>query len=79
MVKLNEMQIMFVFGGQTIDAIIKQWQVFEKYEMAKKIYIMFVELQEVLYHIPREVIWRTTRIKGMMERELLVITEMYQN
>ena len=52
----------------------------EKYKMAgRKLYVAFVDLEKAFDCVPREVIWWTLRKKGLIEREVSAITEMYKN
>jgi len=40
---------------------------------------IFVDLEKAFYRVPKEVIWWTLRRKEVIEREILVIMEMYKN
>ena len=41
--------------------------------------MVFVNLEKALDRVPREVIWWSLRRKGVLEREIKVIVEMYTN
>ena len=43
------------------------------------IYMVFVNLEKAFYRVPREVILRSLRRKGVLEREIKAIMEMYTN
>ena len=50
----------------------------EKYEMKEIcIYMVFVNLEKTFDRVPREVILRSLRRKGVLEREIKAIMEMY--
>ena len=67
-------------GRGTMNAIFIIRQLMEKYEVAgKNLHMVFVDLEKVFDRVPREVIWRSQRRKGVLEREIKAITEMYTN
>ena len=67
-------------GRGTTDAIFIMRQLLEKYEMAGRgLYMVFVDLEKAFDRVPREVIWWSLRRKGVLEREIKVIMEMYTN
>ena len=72
-VKLDEMQMGFMPGRGTTDAIFIMRQLLEKYEMAG------MDLEKAFDRVPREVIWWSLRRKGVLEREIKAIMEMYTN
>ena len=79
-VKLDEMQMGFMPGRGTTDAIFIMRQLLEKYEMAgRDLYMVFVDLEKAFDRVPREVIWWSLRRKGVLEREIKAIMEMYTN
>ena len=79
-VKLDEMQMGFMPGRGTTDAIFIMRQLLEKYEMAgRDLYMVFVDLEKAFNRVPREMIWWSLRRKGVLEREIKVIMEMYTN
>ena len=79
-VKLDEMQMGFMPGRGTTDAIFIMSQLLEKYEMAgRDQYMIFVDLEKAFDCVPREVIWWSLRRKGELEREIKAIMEMYTN
>ena len=79
-VKLDEMQMGFMPGRGTTDAIFMMRQLLEKYEMAgRDLNMVFVDLEKVFDRVPREVIWWSLRRKGVLLREIKAIMEMYTN
>ena len=55
-------------------------ELLEKYEMARRdLYMVFVDLEKAFDRVPREVIWWSLRRKGVLEREIKAIMEMYTN
>ena len=52
----------------------------EKYEMAERnLYMVFVDLEKAFDHVSRDVIWWSLRRKGVLERQIKAILEMYTN
>ena len=79
-VKLDEMQMGFMPGRGTTDAIFILRQLLEKYEMAgRDLFMVFADLEKPFDRVPREVIWWSLRRKGVLEREIKAIMEMYAN
>ena len=79
-VKLDEMQMGFMPGRGTTNAIFIMRQLLEKYEMAERdLCMVFVDLEKAFDCVPREVIWWLLRRKGVLEREINAIMEMYTN
>ena len=73
------MQMGFMLGRNTIDAIFKTRQMMEKYEVTgRKLYMVFVDLKKAFDHVPRELISLALRRKGV-EREIKTIKKMYVN
>ena len=53
--KLDEMQMDFMPGGGTTDAIFIMRQLVEKHEVAgKNLHVVFVDLEKALDRVPRE-------------------------
>ena len=79
-VKLDEMQNGFMPGRGTIDAVFTVRQLMGKYETAgRNLFMVFVDLEKAFDRVPRKVIWWSLRRKGVLEREVKAIMEMYDN
>jgi hypothetical protein len=79
-VRIDEMQMGFMPGKGTIDAIFSVRQIMEKYEKAgRKLHMIFVDLEKAFDRVPRKVIWWALRRNGVVEREIQAIMEMYEN
>ena len=79
-VKLDEMQMGFMPSSGATDAIFIMRQLMEKYEMAgRDLFMVFVDLEKAFNHVPREVIWWSLSRRGVLEREIKAIMEMYTN
>ena len=79
-VKLYKMQTGFTPGRGKTDGIFIIRELFEKYEMAgRDQYMVFVDLEKAFDRVPREVIWWSLRRKGVLEREIKALMEMYTN
>ena len=79
-VKLDEMQMVFMPNRGMTDAIFIMRQLLEKYEMAgRDLYMVFVDLEKAFDRVAKEVIWWSLRRKGALEREIKAVMEMYTN
>ena len=64
-VELDEMQMGFIPGRGTMDAIFITRQLMEKYEMAgRNLYMVFVDLEKAFDIVSKEVMWWLLRRKG---------------
>jgi len=69
----------FMPGKGTNDAIFIIRQMMEKYEAAgRNLFMVFVDLEKAFDRVPREIIWWSLSRKGVLEREIKVIMEMYE-
>ena len=69
-VRIDKMQMGFMPGRRTTDAIFILRQMLEKYEMARrKLYVVFVDLEKAFGRILREVNWSAARKKCLIEKE----------
>ena len=67
-------------GRSMTNAIFIMRQLMEKYEMAgSSLYMVFLGLEKAVDRVSREVIWWSLRRKGVWEREIKAIVEMYTN
>ena len=56
-IRIDEMQMGFMPGRETIDAIFILRQIFKNYKMAgRKLYVVFVDLEKAFDRVPKEVI-----------------------
>ena len=79
-VELDKMQMGFMPGRGTTDAIIIMRQYEKKYEVARRnLYMVVVDLEKPFDCVPREVIWWSLRRKRLLKREIKAIMEMYTN
>ena len=66
-VRLDEMQMGFMPGRGTTNAIFIMRELLEKYEMAgRDLYMVFGDLKKAFDRVPREVIWWSLRRKGVL-------------
>jgi len=75
----SDIQMGFIPGISTVDAIVAVRQLVEKYGTVGKVFfVAFIDLEKVFNCVPREVIWWALRKKGVMEAEVRAVIEMYQ-
>ena len=74
------MQMGFMPGRCTTEAIFIMSRLMEKYEIAgRNLYMVFVDLEKAFDCVPREVISWWLRRKGELEREIKANMEIYTN
>ena len=79
-VEINEMQCGFMSGRGTTDAIFIVCQLQEKHLAANKpLYMAFVVLEKVFYHVPRDVIWWAMRKLSIDEWMVRLVQSMYKD
>ena len=79
MVTINEMQCGFMPGRGTVDALYMVRMLQEKYaRKKKKLYMCFVDLEKAFDRVPRKVIEWALRKKGVEERMVKMVMEMYR-
>ena len=80
MVDIDSMQIGFVPGRGTTDAIFIIRQLQEKFIAANKtMYLAFVDLEKAFDRVPRKVLWWALRSLGVEEWAVCVIQGMYSD
>ena len=76
-IDVSEMQLGFMPGRGTTDGIFVR-QMMEKFQAVnKELYMVFVDFEKAFDRVPRDVIWWALRRKGVNEREISAIMEMY--
>jgi predicted GNAT family acetyltransferase len=78
-VEINEMQCGFMQGRGTVDALYMVRMLQEQYaRKKKKLYMCFVDLEKAFDRVPRKVIEWALRKKGVEERLVKMVMEMYK-
>ena len=78
-VEISEIQMGYMPGKGTVDAIFAVRQLIEKYgKIGKELYLVFVDLEKAFDCVPRELIWWALRKKGVIEPEVRAVMEMYK-
>ena len=73
-----EEQFGFMPGKSTVDAIFALRQTVEKYrEKQKGLHLVFIDLEKAYDRVPRQEVWRCLREKGVSEKYVRIITDMY--
>ena len=76
---IGEGQFGFMPGKSTTDAIFVLRQVMEKHrEKQKGLHVVFVDLEKAYDRVPRQEIWRCMREKGVPEKYVKIIQDMYK-
>jgi len=70
----------FMPGKSTVDAVfaVRQLVGREYGTVGKDLFVAFIDLEKAFDRMPREVIWRALRKKGVMEPEMRAVMEMYR-
>ena len=62
-----------------MDAVFGLRQVMEKYgEKQRELYIAFIDLEKAHDRVPRSEVWRSMRMKGVAEKYIRVVQDMYR-
>ena len=73
-----EEQFGFMPGKSTVDAIFALRQTVEKYrEKQKGLHLVFIDLEKAYDRVPRQEVWRCLREKGVSEKYVRIIKDMY--
>ena len=79
MVKVDEMQIGFMPGKGTIDAVFILRRLQEEYlDKEKKLYMCLVDLEKAFDRVPRKVLEWTMRKRGMPEAMVRAVMSLYE-
>ena len=74
-----EEQFGFMPGKGTVDAIFALRQTMEKYgEKQKDLHLVFIDLEKAYDRVPRQEVWRSMREKGVSEKYVKVVQDMYE-
>ena len=75
---MSEEQFGFMPGKGTVDAIFALRQTMEKYaERQKELHLVFIDLEKAYDRVPRQEVWRCMREKGVSEKYVKVVKDMY--
>ena len=79
-VLISDQQFGFMPGRSTTDAIFALRQLIEKYgEGRKSLHCIFIDLKKAYERIPRSEVWNCLRLKGVAEKYIRVIQDMYRD
>ena len=76
---IGDEQFGFMPGRGTTDAIFAVRQLMEKHrEKQKGLHMVFIDLEKAYDRVPRQEIWRCTREKGVPEKYVMIVQDMYE-
>ena len=76
--EVSEEQFGFMPGRGTVDAIFALRQTMEKYaERKRDLHLVFIDLEKAYDRVPRQEVWRCMRVKGVSEKYVKVVQDMY--
>ena len=79
-VDIGEEQFGFISGRSTTDAIFSLRQTIEKHrEGQENLHCVFIDLEKAYDRVPRDEVWNCLRIKGVSEKYVKLIQDMYQD
>ena len=77
---IGRQQLGFMKGTGTVDGIFSLRQIMEKYrEKEKTLHMAFIDLEKAYDRVPRQEIWRCLRERGVVEKYVRVVRELYRN
>ena len=80
LVTISDQQFGFMPGKSTTDAIFALRQTIEKYrEGRQNFHCVFIDLEKAYDRVPRDEVWNCLRLKGVPEKYVRVIQDMYKN
>ena len=66
-------------GRGTTDAIFEVRQLMEKHrEKQKELHMVLIHLEKAYDRVPRQEVWRCMREKGMPEKYVMIVQDMYE-
>ena len=76
---IGDEQFGFMPGRGTVDAIFALRQMMEKHrEKQKGLHMVFIDLEKAYDRVPRQEVWRCMREKGVPEKYVRIIQDMYE-
>ena len=78
--EIGDEQFGFMSGRGTVDAIFILRQMMEKYaEKQRSLFLAFIDLEKAYDRVPRSEVWRSMRLKGIKEKYVRIVKDMYKN
>ena len=76
---IGDEQFGFMQGRGTTDAIFAVRQLREKHrEKQKELHMVFIDLEKAYDRVPRQEVWRCMREKGVPEKYVMIVQDMYE-
>ena len=77
---IGRQQLGFMRGLGTVDGIFSLRQMIEKHrEKQKPLHMAFIDLEKAYDRVPRQEIWRCLRVRGVTEKYVRMIRELYRD